>query len=76
MKGCRLPSQVSGIPRGAFLVLQLHDELIYEVSQGEVTLAGQVIQRNMEAATKLSVKLPVKVKAGASWGTLAEIHLK
>ncbi|XP_067676390.1 DNA polymerase theta-like [Haliotis asinina] len=74
--GRRLPSQASDIPRGAFLVLQLHDELIYEVSQGEVTLAGQVIQQHMESATKLSVKLPVKVKAGASWGTLEEIQLK
>nr|KAG5691719.1 hypothetical protein BaRGS_010222 [Batillaria attramentaria] len=42
-----------GRPCGAFLVLQLHDELIYEVSQGEVTQVARIIQQYMENTTRV-----------------------
>ncbi|CAG2241135.1 POLQ [Mytilus edulis] len=60
---------------GGYLVLQLHDELIYEVCQDDMIPVAQIIQSEMENAMKLSVRLPVKVKAGPSWGKLEEINL-
>ena len=60
---------------GGYLVLQLHDELIYEVCQEDVLPVLQIIQCQMENAMKLSVRLPVKVKVGPSLGKLEELNL-
>ena len=66
--------QTSAAPTGAFPVLQLHDELIYEVSERELTAAAQLIRYHMEHAMKLRVRLPVKLKAGPSWGKLEDYN--
>ena len=65
--------RTSGPPCGAYLVLQLHDELIYEVNERDVTTVTGIIKTSMEHAMDLPVKMPVKVKVGASWGRLQEI---
>ncbi|XP_044525103.1 DNA polymerase theta [Gracilinanus agilis] len=57
--------------RGAFFILQLHDELLYEVAEDDVVQVAQIVKNEMENAVKLSVKLKVKVKIGPSW---AELH--
>ncbi|XP_072178198.1 DNA polymerase theta-like [Diadema setosum] len=62
-------------PSGAFLVLQLHDELIYEVRREDVHQVAQLIKAEMEGALALSVRLPVKVKVGPTWGTLEDMDL-
>ena len=57
-------------PTGAYLVLQLHDELLYEVAEGDVRGVARIVKHEMENALEMSVKFPVKVKVGASWGKL------
>ncbi|KAK3585671.1 hypothetical protein CHS0354_020237 [Potamilus streckersoni] len=64
-----------GPPGGAYLVLQLHDELIYEVAQEDVITAAKIIKTEMEKAMELSVHFPVKVKCGYSWGKLEEMDV-
>lgn len=59
--------------RGAFLVLQLHDELLYEVSSKEVKVVSDIIRTEMENVWKLAVKLPVRLKVGYDWGSLKEV---
>eukprot|EP00795_Rhopilema_esculentum_P004785 gene4785-21094_t len=54
------------------LILQLHDELIYECSVQEHKLFTSVMKTEMEQALKLAVRLPVKVRTGSSWGELIE----
>ncbi|XP_032977365.1 DNA polymerase theta [Rhinolophus ferrumequinum] len=56
--------------RGGFFILQLHDELLYEVAEEDVVQVAQIVKNEMENAIQLSVKLKVKVKIGASWGEL------
>lgn len=56
--------------KGAYLVLQLHDELLYEVVEGDLTRVAKVIREGMENAMEMSVKFPVKMKVGCSWGRL------
>ncbi|KAI8521187.1 hypothetical protein Bbelb_009410 [Branchiostoma belcheri] len=58
----RQSHQPSSPPRGAYLILQLHDELIYEVRREDVQQVAQLVKHEMENAMKLSVVLPVKVK--------------
>ena len=62
-------------PSGAFLVLQLHDELIYEVHREDVMQVAQLVKMEMESAMKLSVRLPVKVKVGPTWGSMEEFDI-
>ena len=52
------------------LVLQLHDELMYECHLSDKDRLIEIVKREMEQAMKLVVRLPVKVKAGNSWGDM------
>ena len=67
---CSLPP-----PVGGYFALQLHDELIFEVSINELRKVAEIVKTEMENAMKLSVVLPVKMKAGPSWGNMAEFEL-
>ena len=69
------PSRVKTPPDGGYLVLQLHDELIYEVTEMHVHTVAQLVKHCMETTMKLPVKMPVKVKVGPSWGKLEDYDL-
>ncbi|KAM9301010.1 DNA polymerase theta [Morus bassanus] len=60
---------------GGFFILQLHDELLYEVAEKDVIQVAQIVKHEMENAVKLLVKLNVKVKIGPSWGDLWDLEL-
>ncbi|XP_064489901.1 DNA polymerase theta-like isoform X2 [Ornithodoros turicata] len=57
---------------GAFPVLQLHDELIYEVCLKDLRQVARIVKTKMEAAAQLLVPLVVKTKTGLSWGSLRD----
>ncbi|XP_034043388.1 DNA polymerase theta isoform X2 [Thalassophryne amazonica] len=61
--------------RGAYFVLQLHDELIYETTEEDLIQVAQIVKREMESALKLYVKLKAKVKVGPSWGNLQDLDV-
>ncbi len=60
-----------GLDSKAYMLLTVHDELIFEVAQSAATQTGEVIKQVMESATlpalQLSVPLTVDVGQGASW---------
>uniref|UniRef100_A0A4W3GYT0 DNA polymerase theta n=1 Tax=Callorhinchus milii TaxID=7868 RepID=A0A4W3GYT0_CALMI len=60
---------------GGFFILQLHDELLYEVAENDMIQVAQIMKTEMENAMKLSVKLKVKVRIGSSWGRLQDLDL-
>ncbi len=49
------------------MVLQVHDELVFEVPEGERESAASLVKRHMEEAAKLSVPLVVSVGTGSNW---------
>jgi DNA polymerase-1 len=49
------------------LLLQVHDELILEVPEGDVGPVGEMVVREMEGALDLSVPLAVDTGVGRSW---------
>ena len=51
----------------AKLLLQIHDELLFEVPKGELEAFSPWVAKTMEAASRLKVPLVVDVKAGANW---------
>lgn len=63
------------VPSGGYLVLQLHDELMYEVNAKDLPHVARIVKTNMEVAMQLTVCLPVNVKVGSSWGELLEYSI-
>ncbi|MEI8295477.1 MAG: DNA polymerase I [Alphaproteobacteria bacterium] len=51
----------------AKLLLQVHDELVFEVPDAEVATTGSLLQKMMESIAALRVPLSVGVKAGRNW---------
>jgi DNA polymerase-1 len=52
---------------GAFLVLQIHDELLLECPEEEVTAVAAIVKSEMEGAMQLLVPLKVDVGWGRNW---------
>ena len=52
---------------GCHLLLQVHDELVFEVRNRDIDPARQLIRLEMEAAAELSVPLVVDIGSGDSW---------
>jgi DNA polymerase I len=52
------------------LLLQVHDELIFEVPQHELIFMSEMAPRLMAAAVDLAVPLKVDMKYGANWGAM------
>ena len=55
----------SGFP--ARMLMQVHDELVFEVAEDAVTEAGERIRAAMVAAAELRVPLEVDIGVGANW---------
>jgi DNA polymerase-1 len=52
---------------GARMILTVHDELVFEVPEGEADVAAKRIAERMQGAMKLAVPLVVDVGKGRSW---------
>jgi DNA polymerase-1 len=51
----------------AAMLLQIHDELIFEVPRAQLHDAAHLIRAEMEGAAQLAVPLEVTLKSGANW---------
>ena len=49
------------------MILQVHDELVFEVPEGEIAPASAAIKQAMETAFQLSVPLLVEIGWGMNW---------
>ncbi len=55
------------------LIMQVHDELVFEYPPEEEQTLLQIVKTGMEHAVKLNVPLKVDVKKGKTWGTMEDI---
>ena len=60
----------------ARLIMQVHDELVFEVPETEVNLVVPIIREEMENAFKLDVPLKVDVKVGKDWCSAEPVSLE
>jgi DNA polymerase I len=51
----------------AQMILQVHDELVFEIPKSEVETASKIIKQAMEAAFPLEVPLLVEIGVGNNW---------
>jgi DNA polymerase-1 len=52
------------------MLLQIHDELLFEVDEADAEKASTLIKQTMEQAMELSVPLKVEVNLGRNWGEI------
>jgi DNA polymerase-1 len=51
----------------ATMLLQVHDELVFEAPASEIPALTELVRREMEGAATLAVPLIVDIGAGANW---------
>jgi DNA polymerase-1 len=49
------------------MVMQVHDELVFECPEGELEQASRIIREGMEGAMDCSVPLKVSIACGRNW---------
>ncbi len=69
----QLPEKIKAQGLGAKMLLQVHDELIFEVPKPELEKTCALVQEVMEAAYKLDIPISTEAKAGPSWGEMQKI---
>ena len=52
------------------MILQVHDELVFEVPPDEIDLMKKLVADIMPQALKLSVPLKIDIKLGKNWGEM------
>jgi DNA polymerase-1 len=52
------------------MILQVHDELLFEVPNEELPQLRDLVLSIMPQALKLSIPLKVEIKQGKSWGEM------
>ena len=63
----RLPTALAKANSKARMLLQVHDELVFEVPEGEAKKTAALVKEIMESAATLSVPLVVETGAARSW---------
>ena len=51
----------------ARMILQVHDELVFDVPKKEVEAVSALVKEHMEQAVELAVPLAVEVQTGGDW---------
>jgi len=54
----------------AKMLLQIHDELIFEVDSNEAEVLGKRFQKIMEGIYELNIPLKASLNIGSNWGML------
>ncbi len=58
---------------GSTMILQVHDELIFDVVSGELKSFSAMVKDKMENVMKLEVPIKVDLKAGENWSEMEEV---
>lgn len=69
----RLQRQFEELDLRTRMILQVHDELVFEVPEEEVELVKNLVRVTMEEAMTLSVPLKVDLKMGRNWYDVAPV---
>jgi DNA polymerase I len=69
----QLPDQIDGAGLKARMLLQVHDELIFEVPDEQLEETAELVREVMENAYTLDIPISTEAKVGKSWGTMEKI---
>ena len=66
----RIQKRIDDLALRTMMIVQVHDELIFEVPRGELERMRDIVMELMPSAMKLAVPLEVELKTGANWGDM------
>jgi DNA polymerase I len=66
----RIDDELTQLGMQSRMLLQVHDELIFEGPRSEMEQLNEIVKRVMPASLELSVALKVDVKAGKNWADM------
>jgi DNA polymerase-1 len=66
-----IQNRIEELALSSKMIMQVHDELVFEIPEGELERALPLIQHEMETVMSLSVPLKVSIHSGKNW---AEVH--
>ena len=69
-----IPSALEKAGLKAKMLLQVHDELVFECPKSELKETARVVQETMENAFPLSIPLSTEARYGANWGETKSIE--
>jgi DNA polymerase I len=69
----QLPGEMHKAGLKGCILLQVHDELMFEVPEEELAVTIELVQEVMEHAYTLDIPLSTEAKAGISWGAMKKI---
>jgi DNA polymerase-1 len=69
----QLPEALRSAKLKASMLLQVHDELVFEVPTPQLKKTAKVVQAVMQSAYKLKVPLKTDAKAGPNWEQMEPI---
>ncbi len=49
------------------MIMQVHDELVFEVPSDEIPSISKIVKEEMESAIKLDLPIVVEIGSGSSW---------
>jgi DNA polymerase I len=67
----KISEQIKAKSLGAKMILQIHDELVFELPVSELHLLTGLVKKEMEQVMKLDVPIKVDMKKGANWLEMA-----
>jgi DNA polymerase I len=67
----RLERRLAAEMLDATMLLQIHDELIFEVARTDLDAVARIVKHEMEHALELSVPIEATLKSGANWYDVA-----
>ena len=57
----------------AKLILQIHDELVFDLPKSELKKIIPIVRQNMEEAVSLNVPIKVNLKCGPNWSEMSPV---
>jgi len=66
----KIDQKIDNLPFKVFLILQIHDELIFEVPEGKEKEVSQLVKTEMEKVYQLKVPIKAEISTGKNWGEL------
>ncbi|HOP73511.1 MAG TPA: DNA polymerase I [Bacillota bacterium] len=69
----RIGERLRNEPKLGKLLLQVHDELVFEVPKDKWKELAEMVKTEMEQAVQLDVPLEVDIKIGENWGAMTSV---
>ena len=72
----RMTAKLKEAGLSARMLLQVHDELVFECKQEELEATAKVVQNEMESAFTLKIPISTEAKSGTHWGAMKALETK